>query len=186
MNSALPIRDRLIAATLECLSRWGFGKTTLNDIIREAGISRPTFYKHFKNKEDVVHDALLERADQYAAGVRQHLEQFSGAGERAVEALIYVLRTMPEEPALRMIDGSDYALLVNDSTMFDAATHKLTMSIVDVVLEDREVDAGERMEIGELMSRFLLSFLVLKGPEPREEAALRDLFRRRLLPALGL
>lgn len=186
MNSALPIRDRLIAATLECLSRWGFGKTTLNDIIREAGISRPTFYKHFKNKEDVVHDALLERADQYAAGVRQHLEQFSGAGERAVEALIYVLRTMPEEPALRMIDGSDYALLVNDSTMYDAATHKLTMSIVDVVLEGQTVDEGERMEIGELMSRFLLSFLVLKGPEPRDEAALRDLFHRRLLPALGL
>ncbi len=186
MNAALPIRDRLIAATLECLSRWGFGKTTLNDIIREAGISRPTFYKHFKNKEDVVHEALLERADQYAAGVRQHLQQYQGAGERAVEALIFVLRTMPEEPALRMIDGSDYALLVNDSTMFDAATHGLTLSIVDVVLEDRPVDEDERMEISEMMSRFLLSFLVLKGPRPRDEAGLRDLFRRRLLPALGL
>lgn len=186
MNSALPIRDRLIAATLECLSRWGFGKTTLNDIIREAGISRPTFYKHFRNKEDVVHEALLERADQYAAGVRQHVEQFSEAGERAVEALVYVLRTMPEEPALRMIDGSDYALLVNDETMFDTATHSLTMSIVDVVLADQNPSDNERAEIGEMMSRFLLSFLVLKGPEPRDETALRDLFRRRLLPALGL
>lgn len=36
---------RIIAATLRCVARWGMGKTTLDDVAREAGLSRATVYR---------------------------------------------------------------------------------------------------------------------------------------------
>lgn len=46
-------RDVILDATDRLMARYGFRKTSIDDIAREAGISRRTVYVHFKNKEDV-------------------------------------------------------------------------------------------------------------------------------------
>ena len=43
--SDAPLEQRILAATIRCVSRWGVGKTTLDDIAREAGCSRATIYR---------------------------------------------------------------------------------------------------------------------------------------------
>lgn len=49
----LSTRDVILDATDRLMARWGFRKMTIDDIAREAGVSRRTVYVHFKNKEDV-------------------------------------------------------------------------------------------------------------------------------------
>ena len=53
--------DRLIidAATAVCAIH-GFYGTTVELILQEAGVSRPTFYRFFKNKEDVLKRMAVE------------------------------------------------------------------------------------------------------------------------------
>lgn len=53
--------DRLIidAATSVCAIH-GFHGTTVELILQEAGVSRPTFYRFFKNKEDVLKRMAVE------------------------------------------------------------------------------------------------------------------------------
>lgn len=53
--------DRLIihAATAVCAIH-GFHGTTVELILQEAGVSRPTFYRFFKNKEDVLKRMAVE------------------------------------------------------------------------------------------------------------------------------
>ncbi|MET1085619.1 MAG: TetR family transcriptional regulator [Arthrobacter sp.] len=49
----------------------GFEATTVEDIARAAEISRSTFFRHFRSKEDVVfadHDELVEQAETFLAG----------------------------------------------------------------------------------------------------------------------
>lgn len=45
-------RERLLVAMLRAASELGYRSTNVQDVIERAGVSRPTFYEHFANKED--------------------------------------------------------------------------------------------------------------------------------------
>jgi AcrR family transcriptional regulator len=45
-------RERLLAAMLRAAAELGYRETNVQDVIERAGVSRPTFYEHFANKED--------------------------------------------------------------------------------------------------------------------------------------
>lgn len=51
---------RILDATLELLQRWGYRKTTLDDIARQAGVTKGTIYQHWKTRE-ALFEALLQR-----------------------------------------------------------------------------------------------------------------------------
>src|SRR6476646_10925388 len=53
----LTLRDRLLAATYRCVSRFGLGKTTIEDVAKESGLSRATIYRQFPGGRD---ELLLE------------------------------------------------------------------------------------------------------------------------------
>src|SRR6476646_4076118 len=71
-------RDRILAAVAEACSAEGYGDMSVEDIIAAAGVSRRTFYEHFKNKEHAFLAA-------YDAVVAQLLQRVSGAVESADE-----------------------------------------------------------------------------------------------------
>ncbi|WP_019629916.1 TetR/AcrR family transcriptional regulator [Actinomadura atramentaria] len=55
---------RILAAVVEVAGADGFGQLTVDAIIARAGVSRATFYVHFRNKEDAflrAYDALFTR-----------------------------------------------------------------------------------------------------------------------------
>jgi AcrR family transcriptional regulator len=73
--------DRIVAAALRCIARWGLAKTTLEDVAREAGCSRATLYRTFPGGKDTIFDAVadhelrrLESAVAEAVGRTDHLE----------------------------------------------------------------------------------------------------------------
>ena len=53
------VRERLLQATYDCVARWGFAKTTVEDAAREAGVSRATVYRYFPGGRDEVFSAVV-------------------------------------------------------------------------------------------------------------------------------
>jgi TetR/AcrR family transcriptional regulator, transcriptional repressor of aconitase len=53
-------RQQILDAAIECFSRQGFHPTTMQDIIREAGLSSGAIYKYFASKEELI-EAMAER-----------------------------------------------------------------------------------------------------------------------------
>ena len=45
-------RTRLLEAVGRAVAEKGYGATTIDDIVRGAGVSKKTFYEHFRDKED--------------------------------------------------------------------------------------------------------------------------------------
>lgn len=55
-------RAEILEAAKSCFLRYGYGKTSLDDIAKEAGLSRPLLYRKFANKEAIfsaVYDAVF-------------------------------------------------------------------------------------------------------------------------------
>lgn len=51
---AAPMRERILRATFKVLCRHGYGKFNLSDVAAQAGISRPTLYKSFSSKDELL------------------------------------------------------------------------------------------------------------------------------------
>lgn len=51
-------RQAIIDAALDCFLQYGFAKTSLDDIAKRAGLSRPLLYLLFKNKEELFVETL--------------------------------------------------------------------------------------------------------------------------------
>lgn len=56
------------------MSRWGFRKMTMDDLAREAGVSRRTIYMYFKGKEDVGLSSIGRVVEQVHAELEQLLK----------------------------------------------------------------------------------------------------------------
>jgi AcrR family transcriptional regulator len=63
-------RQRIRAAVAEAVSDVGYAAMTVEDIIKAAGVSRRTFYEHFKSKEE----AFLVSYDDISAQLMQAVE----------------------------------------------------------------------------------------------------------------
>jgi AcrR family transcriptional regulator len=47
-------RERILRATFKVLCRYGYSKFSLSDVAAQAGISRPTLYKCFASKDELL------------------------------------------------------------------------------------------------------------------------------------
>jgi len=72
-------RERLVVAMLMAAAELGYRETNVQDVIDRAGVSRPTFYEHFANKED----CFLAAFDTSAARLRNKVD---AAAERGGES----------------------------------------------------------------------------------------------------
>jgi AcrR family transcriptional regulator len=57
-------RDRLAQAAFDLFNESGYEHTTVDDIAERAGLSRATFFRNYRSKEDVIfpdHDRLIEK-----------------------------------------------------------------------------------------------------------------------------
>ena len=52
-------RERLVDAAETCIDRFGLAKTTVEDVAREAAVSRATIYRYFANRDELVLAVLL-------------------------------------------------------------------------------------------------------------------------------
>ena len=62
-------RERLLAAMLRAAAELGYREANVQDVIERAGVSRPTFYEHFANKEA----CFLAAFDTTAARLRERV-----------------------------------------------------------------------------------------------------------------
>ncbi|MGI8793766.1 MAG: TetR/AcrR family transcriptional regulator, partial [Acidimicrobiales bacterium] len=66
MVAAVPARERLLEAAYACVGRYGLGKTTMDDVAREAGMSRATVYRYFPGgRDEVINDVVGWEASRF-------------------------------------------------------------------------------------------------------------------------
>jgi AcrR family transcriptional regulator len=78
----------ILDAAARVFARYGFRKTTMGDIVREAGVARATVYKHFGSKEAIFIAALHREYREMLEAVRRSVAQGGTARQQLRAALL--------------------------------------------------------------------------------------------------
>lgn len=119
-------RERLIVAMLKASAELGYRETNVQDVIDRAGVSRPTFYEHFTNKEDCflaafdtsaerlrdkVDVAALKGGEVWRDRIRFGLEEllrFASNEPDTARALIVEARAGSADAVMRRVELLDH------------------------------------------------------------------------------
>jgi AcrR family transcriptional regulator len=175
-------RRRIMAAAVRCVQRHGIDRTSAAMIASEAGVSRPTLYAYFENRDEIVTQAAIAATESFVERVVAHASQFDSAPERLVEATLFSVRGIRAEPALAMRFGRGQLLSgpLNHDELFYA---KLCLG---PVVELAPELGGWIDEASELAARVIISLLSREPMLARTEEEERTFLYRWWPPALGL
>jgi TetR/AcrR family transcriptional regulator, repressor for uid operon len=96
-------RQRILAATAEVLGRKGMTKLSLTEVALQAGVSRPTLYRWFASKEELISTFAAWERQTYERGVADAIAGLTGR-ERLDAALRFIVEYQHSYPGLRMVD----------------------------------------------------------------------------------
>lgn len=99
-NTAVTYRMRLLEGMAHAVAAKGYADTTIADIVREASVSRRTFYEHFEGKADCL-IALYEAASINALQVlRNAIDPARDWHEQVEQAMRAYFGCLSENPDL--------------------------------------------------------------------------------------
>ena len=178
-------RERLLEVAARCVAGDGIAGTGIAHVALEAGVSRPTVYRYFKDREELIRSVLRQAGLRLANEVQEHIRGFEDPGDKAVEATLFTLRAIRHNPVLRQV----WRPAMFDANLLHGFTQPVSITFTRVafaeLIELTGWDEAEAMESMEFLLRMILSLLAAPEPE-RSESKLREFLRRRLVPALGL
>ena len=75
-------RDRVVAAATDVFLRYGYARTTMGDIAQATGLSRPTLYLTFPDKESIFRAVIETMAAVRLAAIHQGLAASTTLGAK--------------------------------------------------------------------------------------------------------
>ncbi|MEO6792242.1 MAG: helix-turn-helix domain-containing protein [Mycobacterium sp.] len=96
-------RQRILAATAGVLGRNGMTKLSLSEVASQAGVSRPTLYRWFASKEELVSAFSRYERHMFDNGLNRATEGLKGA-EKLDAALRFIVDYQHSSTGVRMID----------------------------------------------------------------------------------
>ncbi len=154
---ASDIREKIIDTAWRLFHENGFSGTTINDIIREAGISKGTFYYYFRSKDDML-DTLSVLLDTEYEKLAAELDEDMDAFDKLVH-LNYVVHTF-------INDNIDYRLLaylystqiIKDQSSGLLDRNRFYFSLLEQIVEEgrRKGELTEELSVSETVKFYAL------------------------------
>lgn len=95
-------RNRILAATAEVLGRSG-SKLSLSEVALEAGLSRPTLYRWFASKEDLLRAVADHERTLFRTGINRVTAGLRGT-EKLDAALQFIVEYQRSYSGVRVVD----------------------------------------------------------------------------------
>lgn len=168
--STVSSRARVLDAAFACVARFGVTKTTVEDVAREARLSRATLYRVFPGGRDELIGALISReVDSFFSALATRMDECSGIGERLGVFLTSSSAQLADHDALRVVLGHEPELVLPflSFTNFESVLEVFADFLEPYLSPPLEAEDARR--VGEWLVRLVLS-LALCPPAEVEKA----------------
>jgi len=181
------VERRVLDAALRCLARWGVAKTALDDIAREAGVSRATVYRAFPGGKDTVLDAIVaDELGRFADELAGRLDAADDLEALLVVGITFAARTLTDHEALQYLLAHEPEQVLPHVSFgrFDRVLAAASVLVAPHLA--RFVGEELALRTGEWVTRLVLSYTMSPSPsyDFTDAADVRRFTRSYLLPGL--
>jgi AcrR family transcriptional regulator len=144
-GSADDARERILAAGERCIDRHGIRKTTMDDVAAEARLSRPSVYRYFSDRDDLLIELIARHARVLNDRAHKTMSRQSSVPDQIVEGLLYIADHGYRDPLTRHVmdpDGTNLGRRMVDSGTAANLRAELWDPYLDNALANNELPRG--------------------------------------------
>jgi AcrR family transcriptional regulator len=176
-DAPLDTRDAILAAAIDAAAVHGVQRLSMSDVAKAAGVSRPTLYRYFSSREDILAAALLREVSTLVTAVSTAVGPVDDPVEAIEVGVLVTLQLARAHPLLdRLIRTEPDTLVPLLVAEVDAATPSVMSVIrqtVDLLLGAKipGLDDDVRRRLADMLTRLLVSYAVSAPDDPPELVA---------------
>jgi AcrR family transcriptional regulator len=179
--------ERILDAALVCIARWGLAKTGLDDVAREAGVSRATVYRAFPGGKDAVVEAVAgAELARFFAAVDSRLRAAASLEDLLVAGMVEAGTRIATHAALRALVAFEPEVIL-PRLAFDRMDQVLAACTAFAAPHlARFLDGATAAHVAEWAARVVVSYSSWPSVDVdlTDEASVRRAVRLLFLPAL--
>jgi AcrR family transcriptional regulator len=182
-------RERILAAAERCIDRHGIRKTTMDDVACEVGLSRPSVYRYFADRDDLLIELITRHARALLGRARKSIARHTSLPDQIVETILYTAEHARRDPLTRHIidpDGTSLGRRMIASGATEMKRAEMWDPILDAALANNELPPGlPRSDIHFWLGN--VTVMVMRGLEDGEGDVrrYRSILRRFVVPAFA-
>ena len=180
-------RTRILAATVECLGRYGIAKTTVDDAAREAGVARATVYRHFPDGRDqLIAEAITWAVGQFFTELAAAVGDAPDFPTLIERALVHAHRAVEEHVVLQKVLETEPERLLPQLTQSAPQVQAVLRGYLAERLATERLRPGvDPEDAADFLARMGLSFILAGGRwDLTDREQVRRLVRDELLVAV--
>jgi AcrR family transcriptional regulator len=180
-------REAVMTAAERCIQRHGVRKTTMDDIAREAGMSRPSIYRFFADREELLIALIEQQSRALTARTHKFLDRQPSFEDALVEGLIYLAEHGIRDPFTKFLVSPDESEFSSRLGATDAAA-ELTAEFWDPTLDKAEASGQMRRGLNRShlhvwLANLGLMLMALLEKDRSAVSEYRDMIRTLVVPA---
>lgn len=165
--------ERILDATLEAATVHGVRRTSMSDVARRAGMSRPTLYKRFSSKDELVRAVVARETSRITAAILEAATGTDDPTEALDAAVLVALREVREHPLLDRVIRTEpetlVPMIVADPSPVMVVGREAAQSII-ARRAPRLSDLDVR-RLADVLIRLLVSYALTPPDDPPEVVA---------------
>jgi AcrR family transcriptional regulator len=182
-------RERILAAAERCIDRHGIRKTTMDDVASEVGLSRPSVYRYFADRDDLLLELITRHGRALVDRARKSIARQSSLPDQIVESVLYTAEHARRDPLTRHVidpDGTSLGRRMIASGRSEMMRAEMWDPVLDAALANNELPPGlPRSDIHLWLGN--VTVMVMRGLEDGEGdlRRYRSILRRFVVPAFA-
>ncbi len=158
-------RARIISAAFDCIARYGLSKTTVDDVARQARVSRATIYRYFpEGREQLIRDVVDWEASRFFESIGRELGGVTGSGNLLATIISLGARQLEQHQVIQTLLDTERDLLVNYLTVESRPLLDIMAAFLVPYLTDLGLPVETTaQEAAEYVGRMVISLISAPG-----------------------
>lgn len=156
-------RNHILSATYKVVTSKGVDKTTISEIAKLAKVSRPTIYRYFDSRDDIIQNLLNKRQDDFFELMYRETQPYRDDFPRLVEEMLcFAQKFTANSKASDLVSGPNTGRMTHFFPSLNAESEYHFSRMLDEPYQRHCAKTGQVIDLVSLKGFIALMILALR------------------------